>query len=121
HDSCLGEGDGHQGIDVPFARPRQRDDGVVDHLFAAELNASDEPTGGWMKPEDRADALLDDLIEPIATADVQQLVARDRLLDRFVEIQHAGRKDDHRANRSESDRSGNRIRDPDLGAYADSL
>ena len=114
-------GDGKQRVDVLLAGCGDAENLRIDGLFPRQLDLSQQPPDGGVKPEHGADDLFDHRGGPIAAADVCQLVTDDGLLRAARERQKLRWKQDRGLEDSECDGAGDVGRKADRWPCTDAL
>ena len=84
-----------QRLHVAVSRSGELNGALIDNLLAGQLHAADQPSDRGVEPEDAADHFFEDLVEPIATPHVNQLVVRDRFLHVRFRAVDPRRQDDN--------------------------
>ncbi len=91
----MAAGDSEQRVDILLAGFGDADDFGVDRLLAAQLDLSEQPPDGGMKPERRANELFQHGDRPIVAADMRQFMTGDRFLRAGRHRQERHRQQDH--------------------------
>ena len=81
---------------VSALRDSTRDDKLVDHLFARELQLVDEPPRAGMEPEQGSRVLFEHDPHPVPTCDVMELVTGDGALAFVTQFAESLRQQDDR-------------------------
>jgi hypothetical protein len=87
-----------------LARARDSHNLLIDNLLSRQMNLVEQPPQGWVEPKHRPDDFVSDGPQPVAAADVDELVARHGDLLLLVERGEGVGHDDHRSQNAERDR-----------------
>ena len=109
---------GQQSVDVFFPGLGPRNHLTIDRLLARQVNLTEQPPNRWMKPPQSSHQFFGDREHPIPPAHVQQFVAEDGFANPRVQIGKSGGQQDHRLERTKSDRACDLTRKQQCSALA---
>ena len=107
-----------QSFQISFTRVGEPYYFEIDHLLPRQPHARDQPGNRRVEPKDCTDNFFNQVLCPVATANVQQFVARNRRLEACIHRQEAFGQKNYGLRQAERDRRIYIGRKPKLSACA---